>query len=347
MRALRLLLAAALLAVAVVALLTAHDVRAWRSAFERGDARLAAHPALAVWRSSTILPGDPARSVLGFDDDRALRRAVRAYRVAERTPRGFDNGETQTRVARLPRSRSQTSRRSGAPAAASQAGNLLGVLVVIRAGSVTGGVTAGRPRTRGLGGGDPSRPVERRREVQPRAAAPPHARDFDAARAGQRLGRARSRTTRSGLGHAREGLLVLTFLTLTLLTLSFLTPLGASARARGPAPARGARLRGAARRADCPRAPPRACGPPRPRAAGRARRRRLRLSRGRGRAAGGPHHAPAERAHPSRRCSSSSTSRARWRRRRPSPTRRGSRGRAPSSIACTALCLTCRAGSPG
>ena len=140
MRALRLVLAAALLAVALVALLTAHDVRAWRSAFERGDARLAAHPALAVWRSSTILPGDPARSVLGFDDDRALRRAVRAYRVAERTPRGFDNGETQARVRSIAEVALSDVATRGAPAAASQAGNLLGVLV-IRAGSVTGGVT--------------------------------------------------------------------------------------------------------------------------------------------------------------------------------------------------------------
>jgi len=137
----RLTLAAALLAAAVLALLAAHDVRAWRSAFERGDARLAAQPAFAAWRASTILPGDPARSVLGLDDDRALRRAVRAYLVAERTPRGFDSGETQTRARSVAEVALSDVATRGAAAAASQAGNLLGVLV-IRAGSITGGVTA-------------------------------------------------------------------------------------------------------------------------------------------------------------------------------------------------------------
>ena len=102
MRALRLVLALALLALAALALVAAHDVRAWRSAFERGDARLDTHPATATWRASTILPGDPVRSIA----------EIALSDVAAR----------------------------GAAAPASQAGNLLGVLV-IRAGTIIGRVT--------------------------------------------------------------------------------------------------------------------------------------------------------------------------------------------------------------
>ncbi|MEA2689717.1 MAG: hypothetical protein QOD51_2324, partial [Candidatus Eremiobacteraeota bacterium] len=106
-----------------------------------GDARLTSGPASAQWRASTLLPGDPTRSLLALNDDLALRRAVRAFLVAEATPRGFDNGVNQTSV----RSRaeillSDLAAQGSAPNA-SQAGDLLGVLVA-KAGRVTGGVTA-------------------------------------------------------------------------------------------------------------------------------------------------------------------------------------------------------------
>jgi hypothetical protein len=87
------------------------------------------------------LPGDPARTLLALGDDLALRRAVRSFLVAEATPRGFDNGVTQTRVRSGAEIVLSDLAAHGSPAQASQAGNLLGVLVA-RAGRVTGGVTA-------------------------------------------------------------------------------------------------------------------------------------------------------------------------------------------------------------
>ena len=122
MRALRLVLAAALLAVAVLALLAAHDVRAWGSALS--EVTRASRRILRVRYApaTTILPEIPRALGIGLDDDRALRRAVRAYRVAERTPRGFDNGETQTRVRSIAEVALSDVATRGAPAAASPRG---------------------------------------------------------------------------------------------------------------------------------------------------------------------------------------------------------------------------------
>jgi hypothetical protein len=133
--------AGALVVVAVALALGAHDVLSWRSAMARGDVRLRTHPVTAYWQADAWLPGDPARRLLGLDDELALRRGVHAFVAAKGTAYGFDNGEHRTRV------------RSGAEVVledlvahanarnASQAGNLLGVLVA-GSGRVTGGITA-------------------------------------------------------------------------------------------------------------------------------------------------------------------------------------------------------------
>jgi hypothetical protein len=138
---LRLALAVLLGVVAVALAFAAHDLLAWRSAFAHGDAALAAHPANARWSPSTVLPGDPTRSVLGLGDDVQLRRAVRAFDVAIATGRGFDAGETQDRVRSAAEARLSDITATGSARQASQAGDLLGVLVAA-AGAVTGGVTA-------------------------------------------------------------------------------------------------------------------------------------------------------------------------------------------------------------
>jgi hypothetical protein len=122
-----LVLAAAVLAVA------AHDVLSWRSALGRTTP--------AAVRATPWLPGDPARRLLALDDDLALRRAVQAFLVAQATPRGYDNGVTRTRVRAGAEVVLSDVAAFGTPARASQAGNLLGVLVA-GGGSVTGGVTA-------------------------------------------------------------------------------------------------------------------------------------------------------------------------------------------------------------
>jgi hypothetical protein len=125
--------AAALLLLVVATGLAAfaHDVRAWREVL-RGDDVLVAR----AW-----LPGDPVRSALAVDDELALRRAMRSFRVAYTTGRGFDNGVTRTTRRSVAEVQLTDVAAHGPSADASQAGNLLGVLVA-GGGRVTGGVTA-------------------------------------------------------------------------------------------------------------------------------------------------------------------------------------------------------------
>ena len=94
----RLIVAAALVAAAACLAVAAHDVLAWRSAMEDGDARFRTQPTTASWRADTFLPRDPARRLLEFDDDLAIRGGVQAFVIAARTPRGFDNGERRARA---------------------------------------------------------------------------------------------------------------------------------------------------------------------------------------------------------------------------------------------------------
>jgi hypothetical protein len=90
------LLAVLALALACVAILLASDVGRWRSQLTAGDRAAAADPAADIdWTPSTRVPFDPARRLVGLGDDIALRRAIRAYVIAARTGRGFDNGQTR------------------------------------------------------------------------------------------------------------------------------------------------------------------------------------------------------------------------------------------------------------
>ncbi len=132
---------AVLVLIAAVLALAAHDALSWRSAVRGGDQRLATAPANARWRAAPLLPGDPARALLALGDDLALRRGVRAFLVAEATPYGFDNGVNQTRVRSGAEIVLSDLAANGSAANASQAGDLLGVLVA-KAGRVTGGITA-------------------------------------------------------------------------------------------------------------------------------------------------------------------------------------------------------------
>lgn len=137
-----------LLGVAVVAVLLALDVRAWQSGLDRGDARFARTPETARWDASTTLPGDPAGSVLDVADDLSARDALRRHAVAVATPRGFDNGQRQAET----RARAEVAlsdvAAEGNASQASQAGNLLGVLVVDAVDPQGGGPGANDERAR-------------------------------------------------------------------------------------------------------------------------------------------------------------------------------------------------------
>jgi hypothetical protein len=125
--------AAAVLLLLLAALLAAatHDVRAWRDVLRGDDVRAA----------RTWLPSDPVGSALAVDDELALRRSVRAFRVAYTTGRGFDNGVTRATRRSVAEVQLADVAAHGSAEDASQAGNLLGVLVV-GSGRVTGGITA-------------------------------------------------------------------------------------------------------------------------------------------------------------------------------------------------------------
>jgi hypothetical protein len=89
MRAARLAGAAALAAVAVLAVLLARDVGAWKRSFAQGDAVYAATPGRATWTPGASL-GGLSQSLLGTDDDVAIRRGLQLYAVAAATPRRLD-----------------------------------------------------------------------------------------------------------------------------------------------------------------------------------------------------------------------------------------------------------------
>lgn len=124
----RLATAAVFLTVAVFAVLLAADLRDWRTSVTRGDAVFAVRPAAADWAAAAVLPGDPARAVLGLDDQLTFRHAERRFVAVAAEGNGFDNGYAEsaqrgalenvlTRLAR-------TSNRH----VASDADNLLGML---------------------------------------------------------------------------------------------------------------------------------------------------------------------------------------------------------------------------
>ena len=72
--------AVVLLGLAVVLVLFATDVRAWQGRVTRDDAAFRAQRShVGYWRTPTILPDDPARSVLGLDDALAFRRALQLF----------------------------------------------------------------------------------------------------------------------------------------------------------------------------------------------------------------------------------------------------------------------------
>ena len=123
---LKLVLAALCLAVAAVALALARDVWLWEKAIRDADRRAQfARTAPASWEAATVLPGDPARRLLGIDDDLAYRRLyVRAAALAAAEP----SSETASQRSLAEADLARVSRTTTNAVAASAAANLLGVL---------------------------------------------------------------------------------------------------------------------------------------------------------------------------------------------------------------------------
>jgi hypothetical protein len=71
------------LVVAVGLVLLAVDLARWHEAMRAGDVRYGASTeGTRLWQTSSLVPFDPAKSLLGIDDDVDLREAVRALRLA-------------------------------------------------------------------------------------------------------------------------------------------------------------------------------------------------------------------------------------------------------------------------
>jgi hypothetical protein len=118
-----------LTALGVILLALSHDLRGWDRALAEGDGGFERRPAGARWSASSWLPGDPVRDALAVDDDLRLRRAVQAYAIAAGMTPGLDNGARQARTRAAAEIALADVTASGSSTQASQAGNLLGVLV--------------------------------------------------------------------------------------------------------------------------------------------------------------------------------------------------------------------------
>lgn len=106
----------------------AHDARSWCDALKSGDEVYAHAPAQARWTSGTWLPADPVGRAVDASRDVDLRRAVQLYVAAVHARRGFDAGETRSRVRSAAESALAAVAAESSPKAASQANDLLGVL---------------------------------------------------------------------------------------------------------------------------------------------------------------------------------------------------------------------------
>jgi hypothetical protein len=98
MRVSRVVLALVLLALAVFAALLAADLTGWRDTIRAGDTRFAQSPADASWSSTAVLPGDPARAILGLSGALGYRQAAQAFAAAVAAGNGYDNGYSESRT---------------------------------------------------------------------------------------------------------------------------------------------------------------------------------------------------------------------------------------------------------
>jgi hypothetical protein len=122
------------LCAATAAALLASDIRAWQSSLRASDAQAVADPSKALVRADEILPFHLARSLLGLDDDPALRRAFVLFRAGytgipshdQSTAGAEARAQAEVALERV------VSQEGNAPRAATAA-NLLGVLTLVDA----------------------------------------------------------------------------------------------------------------------------------------------------------------------------------------------------------------------
>jgi hypothetical protein len=130
-RSVPLMAALVLLALAAAFALLAVDVRAWQGTVGRDDVRFRAlHSRPNLWASPAILPGDPARVLLGMDDGLAYRQALQLFWVSEvGVARAASGSLSQIRVDTQERLQTLVDH-ARTQAERSAAANMLGVMTI-------------------------------------------------------------------------------------------------------------------------------------------------------------------------------------------------------------------------
>jgi hypothetical protein len=116
------------LGVAAVLALLAADAAGWHDAIRSGDRTLVASPTEATWHSASVLPGDPAKSLLALDTPLAFRAAQQSFVAVEAAGTGYDNGVSEARTRGELEAQLSELARGGDHVLASAADNLLGIL---------------------------------------------------------------------------------------------------------------------------------------------------------------------------------------------------------------------------
>ncbi len=98
MRLGRVALALCLLAVGVVSILLASDLRNWQSAITSGDTRFVQKPGSATWSASTTVPFRPGERILGLQGQLAFRNAAQSFVAVHAAGNGVDNGYSESRA---------------------------------------------------------------------------------------------------------------------------------------------------------------------------------------------------------------------------------------------------------
>ncbi|HLY94186.1 MAG TPA: hypothetical protein VKP14_05010 [Gaiellaceae bacterium] len=130
------------LALGVLLVLLAVDVRTWQTTVKRDDMRFRAildHRGL--WRPTPLLPGDPAGKLLATSDTVAIRRAEQLFWFSRIGRNSEVQQDLPTLRAEAQHKLATVSETATTPGERSQAANLLGVLVV------TSPVTSNDPKT--------------------------------------------------------------------------------------------------------------------------------------------------------------------------------------------------------
>jgi len=128
-RPLLLVAALLLLAAAAALLLLAADVRRWETRLAQDDLAFRHAPGRpALWQPEARVPGDPARRLLGVEDDLRFREALRLFRLGRPRQLAFDKPHLLALRGQAQGELNELAKTDPSPRRRSEAVNLVGVL---------------------------------------------------------------------------------------------------------------------------------------------------------------------------------------------------------------------------